>query len=66
MTPGCPGCISANRNGPARAHTEACRARMEGRMLDTRDERMDRYAKRVAEEMEEEILREARRKAPRE
>eukprot|EP00969_Alexandrium_andersonii_P303887 13432608-Alexandrium_andersonii.AAC.1 len=37
---------------------------MEGRMLSEGDERMDRYAKRVAEEMEERILKEARRKAP--
>ena len=51
---------------PARAphnHTNECRDRLEGLMANTGDERVERFAKRIADEMEEQVKREATRKA---
>ena len=62
LTPGCPGCIAANRNGPPRGHTQACRDRMEGFMATKGDERVERFAKRLAEEVEEQVIKEAKRR----
>ena len=41
MTPGCPGCIAANRGSAARRHTEECRKRMEMGMTQAGDPRID-------------------------
>ena len=46
-TPGCQGCLAANR-GMRRNHNDTCRKRMEGFMAKYGDARIDRCAKRVA------------------
>ena len=43
-------------------HTNECRDRMEGLMANTGDERVDIFAKGIADEMEEQATREAKRK----
>jgi len=49
MTPGCPGCVAANRGSAARKHTEECRKRMETGMAQARDPRIYRYNQRIVE-----------------
>ena len=52
-TPGCPGCIRANRGGgPKIKHTEECRKRFEAFMKQMGDRRMERQDERIKREAE--------------
>jgi hypothetical protein len=61
MTPGCPGCVAANRGSAARRHTEECRKRMETGMGQAGDPRIDRYNQRIVEASRE-LLKEREEK----
>ena len=50
--PGCPGCMSAARGGPAAGHSEKPRGRLEGDMARNQDQRLDRYNQRIVEALE--------------
>ena len=55
MTPGCEGCVAANRGIASRPRNEECRMRMEEHMSKRQDERVERYGKRLAEEVEKQV-----------
>ena len=50
-TPGCHGCIAANR-GITRDHSETCRKRMEGFMARHGDTMLEKYEERLVKESE--------------
>ena len=43
MTPGCEGCVAANRGITSRPHSEECRMKMEEYMSKRQDKRIERY-----------------------
>ena len=57
MTPGCRGCIAANRGGPPKNHSEACRIRIETAVSAYDKERFEkalhRYTKAQAKKLEQ-------------
>ena len=62
MTPGCEGCVAANRGIASRPHSEECRMRMEEHMSKRQDKRVERYEKRLAEEVEKQVEENKRNK----
>ena len=52
MTPGCEGCVAANRGITSRPHNEECRRRSEENMSKKQDRITEGNEKRLAEEVE--------------
>ena len=50
VTPGCRGCIAANRGEKPRTHIERCRARVEGKVMEDDPDRYHRVLERMSRE----------------